>query len=49
MLTDKVLEFYSELREEVLEYAKANSLCDGDMAENIIVKMLNPMNKFLAI
>ena len=25
MLTDKVLEFYSELREEVLEYAKANS------------------------
>lgn len=26
------------------EYAKANSLCGGQMAEDIVVKMLNPMN-----
>ena len=26
------------------EYAKANSLCGGQMAEDIVVKLLNPMN-----
>jgi len=26
------------------EYAKANSLCGGEMAEGIVVKMLNPMS-----
>lgn len=26
------------------EYAKVNSLCGGELAEDIIVKMLNPMN-----
>ena len=26
------------------EYGRANSLCGGEMAEDIIVKMLNPMN-----
>lgn len=26
------------------EYGKANSLCGGEMAENIVVKMLNPMS-----
>ena len=32
MLNDKILEFYSELREEVQDYVKANSPISGNTA-----------------